>query len=167
MNILSKNIKTISSLLVDEFDLNVPPHSTGDMRSYDEYLLDYGEVVIILDKVEDSKIEKVFNKLPQDVHWEYFASHESMYLIAKNIAHVRELRGAIENCNRMVLLGYGVFNKVLIRPSILRLMAISFMFDASNIWASKRCYHSRLFYIRKDKVRRNIEDIKKWPSGHF
>ena len=163
MNILLKNIEYISSLIIKEMNITV----LDDEASFESYLLNGHDIVIELIEVDVDKIQKVFNRLPNNVEWSYYLSGKRMWLFGKNLSHIREIQGAIDNCSRMVLFGYGTIGKICITRNKMNLLSSVALSDFLKLWSNNRCYYHRLFYVRYSKVFERFKKYKKRPFGRF
>lgn len=163
MNTLLQNIEYLSSLIIKEMNLTV----VDQEKIFESYMLTGHDVLIEIVDVDVDKIEKVFNRLPNNVEWSYYLSGKRMWLFGKNISHIREIQGAIDNCSRMVLFGYGTIGKVCISKNKLNLVTVVTLCDCLELWSTNRCYYHRLFYIRYSKVFEKFKKYKKRPIGRF
>lgn len=161
MNILIENIKCISELLIEEFNLTV----IVDNHSFEHRLLEENDIVFTITDVNIENIEKILNKLPNDVHWTYFTLHGIMWLFGKHLSHVRELQCAINNCNRMVLLNSGLIKTVSINRSALTLLSVGLLVESLKLWSKTKCYSNRLLYKRNLHVKSRHHKYKKLPIG--
>ena len=163
MNILSKNINYLEKTICNELKLtSINPY--GREIGYNDYVMKFsGADIFIHVKSDDmEKIIKTCNRFPCNVEWTSMRlSMNEIGFIGKNLCNVYEIRSALKCVSRLVLLGYGEIEDVIISEQALRRVSITLLtqivFDYKNRFAS----NMSLFYVRNEKILKRYDDNKK------